>query len=209
MQLEQLIRHRGFKGVQVSSLIQGKDIADSSFDPFWETADRLGAVVFVHPWGTTLGARLAQYYLMNTVGQPLETTIVLSKLIFSGTLERHPRLRIIAAHGGGYLPLYAGRSDHAHAVRPEAAACGCRPSDQLRRLWFDSVVHDPLQLRQLIERVGADRVVIGTDYPFDMGHYDPASLVAGLPSEHQQMVLGGNAASLLGLDEDSEVLVGC
>lgn len=198
-QLEALMRNPQFKGVQISTFVQGRDLDDRAFDPFWATADRLGAVVFIHPWGTTLGPRLAQHYLMNTIGQPLETTVCLSKLIFSGTLERHKRLRIIAAHGGGYLPAYSGRSDHAHAVRPDAGGCACRPSEQLRRLWFDSVVHDPLQLRQLIERVGADRLVIGTDYPFDMGDYDPSGLVAALSSDIQRMVLGGNAAELLDL----------
>jgi len=198
-QLTALMRDRGFKGAQISTLVAGRDVSDRIFDPFWAAADRLGAVIFIHPWGTTLGNRLAQHYLMNTVGQPLETAICLSKLIFDGTLERHRQLRIIAAHGGGYLPLYAGRSDHAYAVRPDASGCGYAPSEQLRRIWFDSVVHDPEQLRQLIERVGDDRVVIGTDYPFDMGHYDPSGLVARLSPERQCKVLGANAAALLGL----------
>src|SRR5690606_22369514 len=101
-----------------------------------------------------------------------ETTVCLSKLIFGGTLDRHRQVRIISAHGGGYLPLYAGRSDHAFQARPEAGGCSCCPSEELRKIWFDTVVHDPYQLKQLIERVGADRMVLGTDYPFDMGHYD-------------------------------------
>jgi aminocarboxymuconate-semialdehyde decarboxylase len=198
-QLSDLMRNRGFKGAQISSLVNGRDIADPCFLPFWSRADELGAVIFIHPWGTTLGTRLSDHYLMNTIGQPFETTVCLSKLIFSGVLERHPRLRIIAAHGGGYLPAYPGRSDHAHAVRPELDACQCAPSAQLRQLWFDSLVFDPGQLRELIERVGEDRVLLGTDYPFDMGHYDPAGLVASLPLGQQKAVLGDNAARLLGL----------
>tara|TARA_B110001454_G_C12701056_1_gene426564 strand:- start:772 stop:1854 length:1083 start_codon:yes stop_codon:yes gene_type:complete len=198
-QLTELMQNRGFKGVQISSLVNGMDIADPFFLPFWKKAEELSAVVFIHPWGTTLGTRLSDHYLMNTIGQPFETTVCLSKLIFSGTLERHPRLRIIAAHGGGYLPAYIGRSDHAHAVRPELDSCTCRPSEQLRQLWFDSVVYDPDQLKELINRVGEDRILLGTDYPFDMGHYDPAGLVADLPPEHQKLILGDNAASLLGL----------
>jgi len=198
-QLTDLVRHRGFKGAQISSLVNGRDIADPFFLPFWKRADELGAVIFIHPWGTTLGTRLSDHYLMNTIGQPFETTVCLSKLIFSGMLERHPRLRIIAAHGGGYLPPYSGRSDHARAVRPELDSCECRPSAQLRQLWFDSLVFDPGQLRELIERVGEDRILLGTDYPFDMGHYDPAGLVAGLPTAQQKMILGDNAAKLLGL----------
>ncbi len=199
-QLADLMQKRDFKGVQISSLVNGMDIAAPFFLPFWKKAEELGAVVFIHPWGTTLGTRLSDHYLMNIIGQPFETTICLSKLIFSGMLEKYPELRIIAAHGGGYLPAYSGRSDHAHAVRPELDACQCHPSAQLRQIWFDSLVFDPDQLRQLIARVGEDRILLGTDYPFDMGHYDPAGIVAELPKEQQQKILGGNAAKLLDLD---------
>lgn len=198
-QLADLMQRRRFKGVQISSLVNGLDIADAFFLPFWKRADELEAVIFIHPWGTTLGTRLSDHYLMNTIGQPFETTVCLSKLIFSGTLERHPRLRIIAAHGGGYLPAYCGRSDHAHAVRPELDSGLPRPSDQLRHLWFDSLVHDSDQLSALIRRVGEDRVLLGTDYPFDMGHFDPAASVAHLTVAQQKRVLGENAAGLLGL----------
>jgi aminocarboxymuconate-semialdehyde decarboxylase len=198
-QLRHLVRERGLKGVQVSTLVNGKDLADRCFDPFWNAADELGAVVFIHPWGSTLGARLAEHYLMNAIGQPLEHTICLSKLIFGGTFDRHPGLKIVAAHGGGYLPAYVHRSDHAHAVRPEARGCECRPSDYLRRIWFDSVLYETENLLRLIEVVGRDRVVIGTDYPFDMGHYDPAGLVRPLDEQTQRMILGSNAAQLFAL----------
>jgi aminocarboxymuconate-semialdehyde decarboxylase len=198
-QLEELARDRGFKGVQVSTLINGCDLADRQFDPFWAKADELGVVVFIHSWGSTLGTRLADHYLMNTIGQPFEQTVCLSKLIFNGTFDRCQRLRIIAAHGGGYLPVYAFRSDHAHAVRADAASCRCRPSDYLRRIWFDSVVYGSEHLTRLITAVGRDRVVIGTDYPYDMGHYDPHSLTRSLDEESRRLVLGANAASLFGL----------
>lgn len=200
VQLEQLIQKRNFKGVQISSLVNGVDIADRVFDPFWAKAEALGAVVFIHPWGSTLGSRLAEHYLLNVVGQPFETTVALSKLILGGSLDRHPALKIIAAHGGGYLPLYADRMDHAHAIRPDAGCCLCRPSDYLRRIWFDSIVHGPAHLERLIEVVGAGRVVLGSDYPFDMGHYDPGRLLASLGPEVQEAILGGNAQALFGLD---------
>jgi aminocarboxymuconate-semialdehyde decarboxylase len=198
-QLEVLVRERGFKGVEISSRANDIDIADRRFDPFWAKADELAAVVFIHPWGTTLGTRLASKYLMNTIGQPFETTVCLSKLIFEGTLDRHPGLKILAAHGGGYLPLYTGRSNHARAARPDVKGCECRPSDYLKRIWFDSVVYDPDSLRRLIEAVGIGQVVLGTDYPFDMGHYDPGSLLGGLDEMVQRMVSGETAAALLNL----------
>jgi|SRR3984957_8287701 len=198
-QLGSLLRERAFKGVQISTLVNGADIADRRFDPFWLAANELGAVVFVHPWGSTLGARLDEHYLMNSIGQPLEHTICLSKLIFGGTFDRHPALKLLAAHGGGYLPSYAQRADHAHAVRPEARGCACRPSEYLRRMWFDSVVYDVESLEHLARVVGPSRVVIGTDYPFDMGHYDPSGLVASLDPRMQRMILGENAAGLFGL----------
>lgn len=198
-QLEAAMRDHGLKGVEISTLAAGMDIADRFFDPFWAKADELGAAVFIHPWGTTLGARLSDHYLMNTIGQPFETTLCLSKLIFGGTLDRHQRVKIIAAHGGGYLPLYHGRSDHAYAVRPDAGGCSCRPTDYLNRIWYDSVVHEAHQLRRLIEEVGEAQVVIGTDYPFDMGHYDPMTLLTGLSEATQRRILGENAAAILGI----------
>lgn len=199
-QLDHMIRERGFKGVQIGSLANGLDVSNRAFDPFWRKADELGAVVFLHPWGTTLGDRLADHYLMNTLGQPLETAIGLSKLIFSGALDRHQRVKIIAAHGGGFLPLYSSRSDHAHAMRPEAGGCACRPSDYLHRIWYDTVVYAESHLRRLVEEVGASQVVVGTDYPFDMGSYDPSGLVRGLEPDVQRRILGANAAALFNLD---------
>jgi aminocarboxymuconate-semialdehyde decarboxylase len=201
-QLEHAVKTLGLKGVEISTSVNGKELDDPSLRNFWARAESLGALVFIHPFGTTLGPRTATHYLVNTIGQPLETTIALSRLIFGGVLDSHPDLRILAAHGGGYLPTYVGRSDHAHAVRPEAAADARRkPSDHLKRIWFDSLVYEPTALRHLIERVGASQVVVGTDYPFDMGHYDMHALVdatPGLTEEERAGILGGNAATLIG-----------
>jgi aminocarboxymuconate-semialdehyde decarboxylase len=198
-QLDCLIRKGGFKGVEISTLVNGRDIADRFFDPFWKKADELGAVIFIHPWGTTLDTRLADHYLMNTIGQPFETTVCLSKLIFSGALDRFTRVKILAAHGGGYLPLYVGRSNHAYAVRSDAQGCLCRPADYLKRIWFDSLVYEPEQLARLIDQVGVKQIVLGTDYPFDMGHYDPASLLEDFDERTQRLILEENAATLLDL----------
>lgn len=203
-QLHHCIHALGFRGVEISTHVEGMDIADESFDIFWRKADELGAVVFIHPWGTTIGDRLSRHYLGNTVGQPMETAIALSNLIFSGSLDRHPGVKLVAAHGGGYLPSYVGRSDHAHASRPEARRCACKPSSYLKRVWFDSLVYDPAHLARMIDDVGASQIVLGTDYPFDMGHYDPAELLGALSPDIQQAILGGNAAFLLGIETGLE-----
>ena len=199
-QLEHAMRDQGLRGVEISTHVVGANISNRRFDAFWAKADDLGAVVFIHPWGTSADDRLNRHYLGNTVGQPMETAIALSNLIFEGTLDRHPGVKIVAAHGGGYLPLYISRSDHAHAARPEACGCAYPPSSYLRRIWFDSLVYDPDHLHRLIDVVGASQIVLGTDYPFDMGHYDPAGLLASLDAETQSAIGGGNAAALLGLD---------
>ncbi len=199
-QLEHAVKTLGLKGVEISTSVNGKELDDPSLRDFWARAEALGALVFIHPFGTTLGTRTATHYLVNTIGQPLETTIALSRLIFGGVLDAQPGLKILAAHGGGYLPTYIGRSDHAHAVRPEAAADARRkPSEHLKRIWFDSLVYDPMALRHLIDRVGAAQVVVGTDYPFDMGHYDMHALVdatPGLSEQERAAILGGNAAAV-------------
>lgn len=199
-QLEHLVRNLGLRGVEISSHVGGVNISDRRFDPFWAKADELGIIVFLHPWGTNVGERLSRHYLGNTVGQPMETAIALSNLIFEGTLDRHPGVKLIAAHGGGYLPLYINRSDHAYAARQDAHGCACPPSSYLKKIWFDSLVYEPEHLRRLVDVVGASRIVLGTDYPYDMGHYDPHALLGGFAPEVRDAIAGGNVARLLGLD---------
>ena len=195
---EAVVDH-GLYGISVSTTVEGRELADPAHDVVWRRAEELGAVVFVHPWGCSLGTRLATNYLGNTVGQPVETTVALSHLIFTGALDRFPRLKLVVAHGGGYLPTYIGRSDHAWRVREDARGCAEPPSAYLRRMWFDSLVYTPRALRQLVEEVGADRVVLGTDYPFDMGVADPLDRLgaAGLIPADRSAVAGGNAYDML------------
>jgi aminocarboxymuconate-semialdehyde decarboxylase len=193
-------RH-GLRGIQISSHAPSVELSDPKLDPLWARCSDLGAVIFLHPYGCSLDERLDRYYLANVVGQPTENAVALSHLIFGGVLDRHPSLRIVAAHGGGYLPSYIGRSDHGWRVRPESRSCVDEPSSYLRRLWFDSLVHSPMVLRHLVETVGADRFVLGSDYPFDMGTDDPvgALTAAGLSEADTAAIRGGNAAGLLGL----------
>jgi len=203
-QLRNAVKRLGLKGVEISTTVNDLELGARELAPFWSAAEELGAIVFIHPFGTTLGKRVTSHYLSNIIGQPLETTLALSHLIFGGVLDRHPGLKIVAAHGGGYLPSYCGRSNHGHAVRPEVKAAALqKPVEYLRRIWFDTLVYEPQGLRHLIDVVGASQLVVGSDYPFDMGHEDPHGLLAatpGLSDAERAAILGGNARSLLGID---------
>ncbi len=203
-QLEHAIRELHLKGIIVSTAVNGAELADPRFEVFWAKAEELGAVVFIHPMGCSLGARLMPYYLSNIIGNPAETTVALTHLIFSGMFDRHPKLKVVAAHGGGYFPFYTARFDHGWRVRPEAHTCASAPSTYLKKIWFDSLVYEPAQLEYLIRRAGAANVVLGTDFPFDMGMENPLGLlneVAGLSDDDRALIRGGNAARLLGLDK--------
>ncbi|MCI3275155.1 amidohydrolase family protein [Streptomyces cylindrosporus] len=193
----------GLSGVEISSHAPGRELSDPAYEPLWTRAEETGAILFLHPFGCTLDERLDQWYLSNTVGQPTENAVALSHLIFSGVLDRHPGLKLIAAHGGGYLPTHIGRSDHAWSARSDASAgCAHLPSSYLRRLYFDSLVHDPAVLRELIRAAGADRVLLGSDFPFDMGTDDPVGALraARLSDSDFHAVRGGNATTLLRKD---------
>ncbi|GGM24831.1 amidohydrolase [Streptomyces fumigatiscleroticus] len=194
---------QGLLGVEISSHAPGRELSDPAYEPLWSRAEETGAIVFLHPFGCTLDERLDRWYLSNSVGQPTENAVALSHLIFSGVLDRHPGLRIIAAHGGGYLPTHIGRADHAWSARSDAGSgCAHLPSSYLKRLYFDSLVHDPYVLRELVRVAGADRVLLGSDFPFDMGSEDPVAALraARLPEADFHAVRGGTAAALLRKD---------
>lgn len=197
--LDDAMLGRGLAGVEISSFAGDLELSDERLEPFWSRAEELGAIVFLHPFGCSLDERLDRYYLANTVGQPVENAVALSHLIFAGVLDRHPALKIVAAHGGGYLPTSIGRSDHAWRVRPDAQGCAHEPSSYLRRIWFDTVVHDHAVLRHLIEVAGPSQVVLGSDFPFDMGPEDPVGFVrgAGLAEEVTLRILAGTSGDLL------------
>lgn len=190
------------QGVEISTHAPGPDrpveLSDPRLEPFWTHAEQLGAIVFVHPFGCTLDERLDSWYLTNVVGQPVENAVALSHLIFGGVLDRHPALRLVVSHGGGYLPAFVGRMDHGWGARSDVRSCERLPSSYLSQLWFDSLVHTPAALRILIDQVGAERVLLGSDHPFDMGVDDPVDrvLAAGLTDAQVTAILGSNAASL-------------
>jgi aminocarboxymuconate-semialdehyde decarboxylase len=196
----------GFAGIEIGTHVEGEELSSPRLEPFWDACEELELVVFIHPTGFTQPDRFTDHYFFNTIGHPLEETICAGRLIFDGVMERHPGLKIVLAHGGGFLPAYSGRFDHAYHAREDVRADLPRPpSHYLSRFFFDTMVFDPEQLGYLIGRYGADHVLLGTDYPYDMGETDPLGLigkVAGLTSADVDLIAGGNAASLLGLDRE-------
>ncbi len=201
LELERIMK-LGLKGVQVLTNVNGKELSDPDYAPFWAAAEKTGALVVIHPNGFTHGERFRRFYFSNVIGNPLETTIALHYLIFDGVLERHPNLKLLAVHGGGYLGGYSGRIDHAWGARSDCNANLPKPpTEYLKRVYVDTVVFTPHQLRALVETFGADHVLLGTDYPFDMADYDPVAHVvdAGLDAKTVEAICGGNAKRLLGL----------
>jgi predicted TIM-barrel fold metal-dependent hydrolase len=200
-QLRHAVTALGLRGVQISTAAApGMELDDPRLAEFWAAAEDLNAAVLIHPWGCTLGSRLNAYYLFNTVGNPVETALALSRIIFSGLLERHPGLKIWSAHGGGYLPSYIVRADYAWSAREDARTTQRPPSELLRRTFTDSLVYTPEQLRHLVAVMGPGQVTLGSDYPFDMGVDDPVDRLAaaGLDDATVTAIRGGNAARLLG-----------
>jgi aminocarboxymuconate-semialdehyde decarboxylase len=202
-ELEAAVR-AGLAGAEIAASVRGVYLGDDRFRSFWEAAAALGAVVFVHP--TTRGFDIpafARYHLGNAVGNPFETTITAADLVMSGVLESYPGLRVVLAHGGGAVLALRGRLRHAYE-QVEAARTRLRtsPDESFRRFYYDTIVHDGTLLRQLVAYAGADHVVLGSDYPFDMGVERPADQVRALElgADEERRVLGGTAERLFATD---------
>ncbi|PWU04936.1 MAG: hypothetical protein C5B51_15860 [Terriglobia bacterium] len=201
-QLEEGVKKYKLRGAAIGGHVNGDELSAAKFDPFWKKAEELGGVVFMHPQGIPeMQKRLSgNGGLTNVIGNPLETTIFLSHLIFDGTLDKFPGLRICAAHGGGYLPSYAARSDYGCNRFPE----GCKsikkkPTEYLRQLYFDSMVFTPEGLRHMVAECGASQIMIGTDYPFPWSTttVDHVLNTPGLSDADKRAILGETAAKLL------------
>ena len=207
-QLETAIKKQGLRGAAIGGSVLGEDFSDPKFHPVWAKAEELGAVLFIHPQSTPeLAKRFkGNGWLSNTIGNPLDTTIALQHLIFEGTLDRFPGLKIIAAHGGGYLPSYAARGDHACFVSPqncnENVTLKKKPSEYLNQLYFDAIVFTPEGLRHLVAQVGASQVVLGSDHPIPWEQHPVDHVFAtALTDKQKAAILGGNAARLFGMKE--------
>ncbi len=205
-ELERAVTQLGFPGASISTSVNGIDYDRPEYREFWAKAQELDATIILHPQGYSDGARLTDYYMINVVGNPLDSTVGTMKLIFGGVLEEYPDLKIVVVHGGGYLPFYADRMDHAFEVRPECREnISQRPSEYLKKLHFDTMVFGEDALGHLVRLYGSDHVLLGTDYPYDMGETDPIGLierVEGLTDQDRDNIVGGNAVRLLGLDPD-------
>jgi len=181
-ELERVVKEHKFRAVELGTSIEGRPLADARFRKVLRTIEQLGCFVFAHPYQCLAEGWMDEYYLRNFIGFPLDTTMMVAHLMFSGALDDLKKLRILCAHGGGYVPYQIGRFVHGFNVRPEPKMkTKTSPRDLLRRFYFDALTHDPLAARHLINRVGADRVVIGTDHPFDMGPEDPLGAIDAIP----------------------------
>lgn len=199
-EMRRCVHDLDLRGIEIATNVNGRELADPALRSFFAAAEALGVLIFVHPLGFTQGQRLAAHYLNNIVGNPLESTIALSHLIFGGVLKDMPGLKLCVAHGGGYLPGYWGRMDHAWRARADCRSLIDRaPSHYLRQVWVDTLVFDRDQLDMLIRTHGADRLCLGSDYPFDMAEPDPVGFHDRVTGDHRRKILGGNAAELLGL----------
>ena len=192
------------RGIEIGSNVCGRDLHDAELRPFFAAAEELDVLLFLHPLGFTHAERMREFYFNNLIGNPLESTLAVGHLIFGGVLDRFPGLKICVAHGGGYMPAYWGRMDHGWRARADCSEhCQHLPSSYLKRLWFDTLVFDQAELGALVRTLGPERLCLGSDYPFDMAEPDPVGFHAMLPDPCREMIVGQNAARLLGLIGDN------
>jgi aminocarboxymuconate-semialdehyde decarboxylase len=202
-ELERCVRKLGLRGVEINPNVAGRELTDPALnlDRFFAKARELDIVIFMHPTGFTQGERLMDHYFNNLIGNPLDTTVGTSHLIFDGVMERHPGLKIVLPHAGGFLGHYWARMDHGWRARPDCRTVIKKaPTTYLKKFFFDTITFDPEMLRNLIDKFGPQQVLLGTDYPFDMGEEDPVGLINSVPrlkSSEKEMIMGATAARLL------------
>ncbi|MDA0213792.1 MAG: amidohydrolase family protein [Planctomycetota bacterium] len=204
-ELERCVKQLGFPGVQIGTNINGQDLDDPAFAPFFAAAEELGAAIFVHPWDVVGRNEIPRFWMPWLVGMPAETTRAICTLAFGGVLDRHPTLRICFAHGGGSFPYTLGRIEHGFNARPDLCATHSKtpPRDHLKRLFFDSIVLDDEALRYLVRTVGAERIAMGSDYPFPLGEIPPGKLLRAadwITDAQRARMLAGTAMEFLGLN---------
>jgi len=201
-ELTRCVKELGLAGVEIGTHILGKNLDDTRLFPFYETAEQLGASIFVHPWEMLGEDRMERHWLRWLVGMPAETTLAIASVVMGGVLEKFPKLKMAFAHGGGAFAATLGRIQHGFDVRPDLCqtATTTRPSDLADRIWVDSLVHDPMALNVLLEVFGKDRICLGSDYPFPLGEHHPGSLIEGMPlsPDDKLQMLSKTALDFLG-----------
>ncbi len=199
-ELRRAMRSLGLRGAQIGSNVNGRNLDDPDLEPVWAAAHELGAFIMVHPTQVAGADRLKSYYLTNLIGNPLDSTIATASLVFGGVVERYPAIKFCFVHGGGFVPYQAGRFSHGWHVRPEPRVHLKEPPDaSLRRLYFDTIVHGRPALEFLVSTFGAGHVLLGSDYPFDMGTFECVRQVRALSiPEADHATILSNGASLLG-----------
>jgi len=209
-EIKRAVVELGMPGFQIGSSCEGWNLDSREMDPIYKTCEDLGAVLFVHPWDMQMGGRMSKYWLPWLVGMPAETATAVCCILMGGVLQRFPKLKICFAHGGGAFPYTVGRIQHGYKVRPDLCATDCDipPRDFLGKIWTDSLVHDDAALRLLVEVIGEDRVILGTDYPFPLGEVQivdtwPGKVIAesDFSRKTKKKLLWDNAMSFLNLDQ--------
>jgi aminocarboxymuconate-semialdehyde decarboxylase len=201
-ELRHTVGDLGMVGVEIGTTVAGRELDDRDLDPFWAAAAELRCLVLIHPVNALAGRGVTRHFLSNLVANPAESTIAVAHLVFGGVLERHPDLQICVVHGGGFLPYQVGRLDRGYVANPAQAArhLTAPPRAALQRLYYDTVLHDPVSLAALIAFAGPEHVVLGSDYPFAMGDPDPLSTIAAIPGlsdvDHE-LILKGNVERIL------------
>lgn len=201
-ELDRALTKLGLRGVEIATNINGRYFDDPGFNPFWEAAQALDALIFVHPNQVVGADRMKEFNLANLIGNPTDTSLAFAKLIFSGVLERYPRLRFLLAHAGGFLPYTWGRLDRGYRIQDSASAkIPKAPGEYIKLLNFDTITHSTMALEYLVANFGADHVVLGSDYPYDMGDPEPvASLrAARIDYSSLEQIASANACKLLGI----------
>jgi aminocarboxymuconate-semialdehyde decarboxylase len=200
-ELTRAVRELGLVGAQIGSHVEGKNLDDPSLAPFWAAVAALDAFIMIHPMKPAGGDRTKSYYLGNLIGNPLDTTIAAASLVFGGVMEKYPKLKILLVHGGGYVPYQYGRWSHGYKVREEGKRfLKVDPEASVRRFYYDTITHGKPALEYLVNTMGASHVVLGSDYPYDMGNWELVREACALPiaEADKAKILGGNAMALFG-----------
>lgn len=204
-EMERCVKELKMPGLEIGSNINKKNLGDAEFEPFWQAAEELGCAIFVHPWEMMGEQDITKYWLPWLVGMPAETARAISSMIFAGVFERHPKLRVAFAHGGGSFPFTIGRIEHGFNVRPDLCAIdnAVNPRGYLGKFWIDALTHDDKALQYVVDVMGKDKVCMGSDYPFPLGEHHPGKLIESMnvfPQQTKDKLLYENALQWLGID---------